>query len=289
MSVIIQERTGFPPVVVGPAGATDGEVALFDGTSGKLIKGSGVNLSEKVDQTYLDARLIDVPGAAPTPTTGANYLYNIGEIGGVWTPGVTATVTGTETGIIAGGTLPTRTAYGQLRANSPAANNDLTNKQYVDGLFSGLGSAAGADIGDFASDTQGSLADTAIQPSDIGVTVQGYDVDTAKLDIESQPLSGGATVTSKDLGTITTGTVTANAGHRPQQHYVNDGAHTLSPGVANGSYLLDITNGASAGVITTAGWTKVAGDSFTTVDDDKFRCHCSIGPAGSLLIVQALQ
>lgn len=106
---------------------------------------------------------------------------------------------------------------------------------------------------------------------------------------ESQPLTGGATVTSKDLGTITTGTVTANAGHRPQQHYVNNGAHTLAAGVANGSYLLDITNGASAGVITAAGWTKVAGDSFTTVDGDKFRCHCSIGPAGSLLIVQALQ
>ncbi len=115
------------------------------------------------------------------------------------------------------------------------------------------------------------------------------DTSAAKLNVEDQVLTGGARVTSKDLGTITTGTVTPDPGDRPLQHYTNNGAHTLAPGTNNGSYLIDITNGASAGAITTSGWTKVAGDAFTTTSGHKFRCHASVGNAGSYLVVGALQ
>ncbi len=111
----------------------------------------------------------------------------------------------------------------------------------------------------------------------------------AKLDTEDQTLAGGARVTSKDLGTVSSGTLTPDPGDRPLQHYTNNGAHTLAPGANAGSYLLDITNGASAGAITTSGWTKVVGDAFTTTNAHKFRCACSVGNGGSLLIVQALQ
>lgn len=124
---------------------------------------------------------------------------------------------------------------------------------------------------------------------EIGVDVQGYDADTAKLDVEDQTLTGGARVTSKSLGTITSGTVTPDPGDRPLQHYTNNGAHTLAPGSNTGSYLLDITNAASAGAITTSGWTKKVGDAFTTTNGHKFRCSCSVGDAGSLLVVQAMQ
>lgn len=111
----------------------------------------------------------------------------------------------------------------------------------------------------------------------------------ATLNTEDQTLTGGARITSKDLGGISTGTLTLDPGDRPLQHYVNNGAHTLSPGSNTGSFLLDITNGASAGAITLTGWTKVAGDAFTTASGNKFRLHCSIGNGGSLLIVQAMQ
>lgn len=124
---------------------------------------------------------------------------------------------------------------------------------------------------------------------EIGVDVQGYDADTAKLDVEDQTLTGGARVTSKSLGTITSGTVTPDPGDRPLQHYTNGGAHTLAPGSNSGAYYLDITNNGSAGAITTSGWTKVSGDSFTTTNGHKFRCSCSVGDAGSLLVVQAMQ
>ena len=119
--------------------------------------------------------------------------------------------------------------------------------------------------------------------------VQAELTDRARLDLEDQTVTGGARVTSKSLGTITTGTTTLDPGDRAMQHYTNGGAHTLAPGSNTGSLFLDITNNASAGAITTSGWTKVSGDSFTTSNGHKFRCSCSIGDAGSLLNVQAMQ
>ena len=107
--------------------------------------------------------------------------------------------------------------------------------------------------------------------------------------VADQVITGGARVTSLSLGTITSGTLTPDPGDRPLQHYTNGGAHTLAPGSNSGAYYLDITNNGSAGAITTSGWTKVSGDSFTTTNGHKFRCSCSVGDAGSLLVVQAMQ
>lgn len=180
--------------------------------------------------------------------------------------------------------VPLGTAAGANEGDFAAASHGHTLSDISD-----AGTAAAAATGDFATAAQGGLADTALQPAAIGTTVQAYDADTAKLDVEDQTLTGGARVTSKSLGTITTGTVTPDPGDRPQQHYTNGGAHTLAPGANAGSYLLDITNNSSAGAITTSGWTLVEGDDFTTTNGHKFRCHCSIGEAGSLLSVKAFQ
>lgn len=134
----------------------------------------------------------------------------------------------------------------------------------------------------------GHASDTTLTRSAAGrLAVEGVDV--ALLGVEDQTLTGGTIVTSKSLGTITTGTVTPDPGDRPLQHYTNGGAHTLAPSSNTGSILLDITNNGSAGAITTSGFTKVSGDPFTATNGHKFRCHISIGGAGSLLQVQALQ
>lgn len=108
---------------------------------------------------------------------------------------------------------------------------------------------------------------------------------------QNQPVSGGATVTSLALNggsAVTSGTLTLDVGDCPLQHYTANGAHTLAPGTVVGACMVDITNGASAGAITTSGFTKVSG-SFTTTNGHKFRCHVSVGNAGSLLIIQAMQ
>lgn len=110
-------------------------------------------------------------------------------------------------------------------------------------------------------------------------------------DTENQgPITGGADITSKSLGTTSSGTRTLDLGDCPMQHYTNGGAHTLAPGTTPGSALIDITNNGSAGAITTSGFTKVSGDSFTTTNTHKFRCHVSLSSnGGSLLVVQAMQ
>lgn len=46
-----------------------------------------------------------------------------------------------------------------------------------------LGSAAASDTTDFATAAQGATADSALQPADIGVTVQAYDVDNVVADV----------------------------------------------------------------------------------------------------------
>ncbi|WP_428668019.1 hypothetical protein [Reyranella sp.] len=99
----------------------------------------------------------------------------------------------------------------------------------------------------------------------------------------------GSLITSRSLGTVTSGTLTLDPAGCDIQHYTNNGAHTLAPSTDGGDFTLDITNGASAGAITTSGWTKVAGDSFTTTNGHKFRCRCTIGNGGSLLEVRAMQ
>ena len=133
----------------------------------------------------------------------------------------------------------------------------------------------------------GHATDTTLTRSAAGrLAVEGIDV--AHLGGEDQTLAGGARVTVKDLGTISSSTVTPDPGDRPMQKYTNGGAHTLAPGSNVGAYLLTITNNSSAGAITTSGWTKVVG-AFTTTNGHKFRCHCSIDGDGSLLVIQAMQ
>jgi hypothetical protein len=112
----------------------------------------------------------------------------------------------------------------------------------------------------------------------------------AVLATENQALSGGFTVTPKDLGTTSSGTRTLDIGDRPLQKYVNNGAHTFAPGTVVGACIVTITNDASAGAITPSGWTDVSGDAFDTTDNNKFRCHCAVDDDGdSTLIVEAMQ
>jgi hypothetical protein len=111
----------------------------------------------------------------------------------------------------------------------------------------------------------------------------------ALLDTAGQSLSGGARVVTYDNGTKSSGTLTPDPGNGPHQKYTNNGAHTLAPGTNYGSYWLDVTNGASAGAVTTSGWTKVSGDSLDTTNGHKFACAVHVSELGSLLVVQAMQ
>jgi len=174
-----------------------------------------------------------------------------------------------------------------------------TEKQPLDADLTALATAftratnSGPASLDFAEDTDNGshrirVTAPASVASDKTVTWQDASGTPALLDLEEQVLTGGARVTSKSLGTITSGTVTLDPGDRPLQHYTNNGAHTLAPGSSGGSILLEIVNGASAGAISTPGFTKVNG-SFTTTNAHKFHCSVVVGNAYSSLTIVSLQ
>jgi hypothetical protein len=121
--------------------------------------------------------------------------------------------------------------------------------------------------------------------------VAGTDWDVVtymRANVEDQTITGGAEVTSKSLGTQSSGTLTLDVADRLLQHYTNGGAHTLAPGTKTGSIVVDITNNASAGAITTSGFTKVTGDAFDTTNGSKFRCSVVVANGGSSLTVLKL-
>jgi hypothetical protein len=99
-------------------------------------------------------------------------------------------------------------------------------------------------------------------------------------------LTAGYTATSYSLGTVTSN-ITLNAANGNIQHLTANGAFTLAPQSSASTIQLDITNGASAGTITTSGYTKVVG-SFDTTNGHIFRCVSSVGQGGSLLAIQAM-
>ena len=161
-------------------------------------------------------------------------------------------------------TLFRKVTYGNLRT---------TLKAYFDTFYATIASIA-----------------NMLETSDIGVSVQGYDADTVKSDTLAN-LTAGFTTTAVSDGTKSLGTYTPSPATGNWRSVTNNGAHTLAPPSASNDYtmIIDYTNGASAGVITTSGFTKVVGDAFTTTNGHKFRCFISKSALGTLLHVQAMQ
>jgi hypothetical protein len=124
----------------------------------------------------------------------------------------------------------------------------------------------------------------------IGVTVQGYDANTVKSNA-TKTLTAGYPTTAVSDGTLSSGTYTPSPLTGSFREVTNNGAHTLAPPTTTGSLtmIVEYTNGASAGAITTSGWTKVTGDTFTTTSGNKFKCYISKGGTGTHLHIQAMQ
>lgn len=119
--------------------------------------------------------------------------------------------------------------------------------------------------------------DTAL--SDRGVLVKGTE--------NQGPLTGGASVTVKDLGNLSGNTITLDPGDRNAQKVTNNGAGSIAPhGSLWGSGRLIIANTTGAGAITTTAWDLVDGDSFDTTTTSVFICGYEIYSEGSVLSVK---
>lgn len=102
-------------------------------------------------------------------------------------------------------------------------------------------------------------------------------------------LTAGFSATSFSGGTKSSGTFTPAAASGGFQHITNGGAFTLAPPTTTTVIILEIVNNGSAGTITTSGFTKVTGDSFTLTNGHKFSCTIQKTQNYSLLSVTALQ
>lgn len=256
-------------VTAASAFATDNRLIRSDGT-GKGVQASGIsvddsgNISGITNVTGADANLVSGTAGANGRAAQWNADGDLVDAGfaasDIYRSG------GTDVPVTDGGT------------GSSTASGAATNL--------GLGTG---DSPQFTGIELGHATDTTLTRSAAGkVDVEGNTVLTDSEENQG-PITGGANVTSKDLGTVTTGTTALDYGERPNQRYVNGGAHTLAPDTAEGSCILLITNNASAGAITTSGWTKVTGDAFDTTNGNDFKCFCSTDNSLSLLNVVAMQ
>ncbi|MCA0421938.1 MAG: hypothetical protein LCH61_01215 [Proteobacteria bacterium] len=110
----------------------------------------------------------------------------------------------------------------------------------------------------------------------------------------SSVLIGGYTSTAVDDGTKSSGTylpdpLAVSPGNL--RRFVNGGAFTLAAPTRVGDYsmILEMTNNASAGLVSTSGFLRVTGDPLTTTNGHKFQMFIVKTPAGSTLNVMALQ
>lgn len=151
-----------------------------------------------------------------------------------------------------------------------------------------LFNAAQAPVGTLSNGVSLYSASGVFKAMDAAGTVISLDTHLLR-DDTSATLAKGFYETPYSNGTVSSGTLTPDAGNNNLQYYTNNGAHTLAPPSAASSILMEITNGASAGAITTSGFTKVTGDAFTTTNAHKFLCTIVKSQTYSLLNVVALQ
>ena len=122
----------------------------------------------------------------------------------------------------------------------------------------------------------------------IGSDVAAYNADTLFADVADN-LTAGFSTTVHDAGTKSSGTYTPDQDDGNIQRAINGGAHTLAPTTDDCAVIIQYTNNASAGTITTSGFTKVDGDDISTTNGDDFFFYLTKANGFSLLTVKALQ
>ncbi len=125
----------------------------------------------------------------------------------------------------------------------------------------------------------------------LGTVTQSFQAATgtvADLDVASQVVSGGATVTALSQSA---GNITVDCGARPLQYMANNGAFTITAPANDGYCVLDVENGASAGTITTSGFVPnaIGGATVTTTNGQNFRLHISRNHGHASIFAVALQ
>ena len=271
--------TGTIPVSKGGTGATsltDGGVLLGSGTGAVTAMG-----------VLSDGQMIVGDGTTdPVAESGATLRTSIG-LGSIATQASNSVS-------ISGGSITGITDL--VVADGGTGASSLTDGGVL--LGSGTGAITAMAVlgdgemivGDGTTDPvaeSGATLRTSIGVA-IGSDVQAFDADTLKADTADN-LTAGFSTTVHDAGTKSSGTYTPNQDDGNIQKAVNGGAHTLAPTVDDCAVIIQYTNNASAGTITTSGFTLVDGDDISTTNGDDFFFYLTKANGFSLLTVKALQ
>tara|TARA_R110002072_G_scaffold284055_3_gene447952 strand:- start:149 stop:1135 length:987 start_codon:yes stop_codon:yes gene_type:complete len=211
---------------------------------------------------------------AAANSTGATTLNVSGlgtkavQIGGAAISGASILTTGVTSVIYDG------TQFQLLSADRLDGSGDLV----------GPGSSTNNSLAKFDGTTGKLLKDGAV----IGTDVQAYNADTLFADVADN-LTAGYSTTVYNAGTKSSGTYTPDQDNGNIQRAVNGGAHTLAPTTDDCAVIIQYTNNASAGTITTSGFTLVDGDDISTTNGDDFFFYLTKANGFSLLTVKALQ
>jgi|TARA_B110000858_G_scaffold186622_1_gene229999 hypothetical protein len=122
---------------------------------------------------------------------------------------------------------------------------------------------------------------------DLASGVEAADADILKADT-ADTLTAGFDVTTHNSGTKASGTYTPAPASGNIQRIVNGGAFTLAPPASDCTMIIQITNNASAGAVTTSGFTRTEG-VLTTTNGDDFFGYITRANGFSLLTIKALQ
>ena len=180
-----------------------------------------------------------------------------------------------------GGTLDT----------DPVVVEEFEGGGAVDSVFGRTGDVA-AQSGDYSaaqvSYDDGNSPAVVENVQDALDAKEDADADILKADTADE-LTAGFSVSTHSGGTQSSGTFTPDEADGNFQNITNGGAFTLDPPSNDCNIVLQITNNASAGSITTSNFTQVTGDSFDTTNGNDFLAYITKINGFSHLNVVALQ
>jgi hypothetical protein len=264
--------TATPNPIVGIG--TIGLAAIADQTAlGNVSGGSAVPIALSKTQltTLINTFTASLSGAVPVGGADATqYLDQTGNwsVPGAGGTGVTS-VTFTGDGVVDSSTPSTAvTSTGTVTATIKNQNPNIV--------------LAGPNGGG------------AAPPSFRALVLADLPADIALLDVANQVVTGGFTVDTNDLGTVSSGTLTVNCGTRDLQKFVNGGAFTLGAPANDSSCALKMTNNGSAGAMTLSGFTvpggtACPGSTIDTTDTNQFKIYVTRIGGVSDCSVQAYQ
>ena len=251
--VLIGSSTG---AVTAMAVLTDGQMIVGDGTTDPVAE-SGATLRTSIGLGSIATQ------AANSVSISGGAITGITDI--VVADGGTGVSTLTDGGVLLGN------GTGAIQATAVLSNGQMI-------------------VGDGTTDP--SLESGATLRTSIGVAigsdVAAYNADTLFADVADN-LTKGFSTTVYDAGTQSSGTLTPDQDNGNIQKAVNGGAHTLAPTTDDCAVIIQYTNNASAGTITTSGFTLVDGDDISTTNGDDFFFYLTKANGFSLLTVKALQ